>query len=307
MQTARYSSQRRTLCTSMNERMNTTEIFDGVRFPGFMHTLESLKAACAFQFQDTDVLLVTFPKSGTTWMQQVLSLIFCGGHLWPIHHLPNWARMPWIEQTSFSSLLPKLNSSWPRLLTSHLHAKALAPALMKSKAKVVYMARNPKDALVSFYHFHRIAGFLPNPSSFEDFVDEFLEGTGFFGSWFDHVKGWLGLQKDLNLLFVTYEELHQEPRRTIQKLSEFLGHPLGPEEEDVVLEHCSFSFMSQSNMVNYSLLSKEIIDQSQGKFLRKGVVGDWREHFTPELDEKFNTVYQSKMGNSGLCLPWTMD
>ncbi|KAL6082911.1 hypothetical protein STEG23_002605 [Scotinomys teguina] len=289
----------------MNERMNTTEIFDGIRFPGFMHTLESLKAACAFQFQDTDVLLVTFPKSGTTWMQQVLSLIFCEGHLWSIHHLPNWARMPWIEQTSFSSLLPKLNSSWPRLLTSHLHAKALAPALMKSKAKsaeiqdsvhqVVYMARNPKDALVSYYYFHRIASFLPNPSSFEDFVDEFLEGTGFFGSWFDHVKGWLGLQKDLNLLFVTYEELHQEPRCTIQKLSKFLGQPLGPEEEDVILEHCSFSFMSQSNMVNYSLVSKEIIDQSQGKFLRKGVVGDWREHFTPELDEKFNAVYQSKM------------
>ena len=44
--------------------MNTTEIFEGIRFPGFIHTLESLKAACAFQFQDTDVLLVTFPKSG---------------------------------------------------------------------------------------------------------------------------------------------------------------------------------------------------------------------------------------------------
>lgn len=40
------------------------------------------------------------------------------------------------------------------------------------------MARNPKDVLVSFFHFHQIAGFLPNPSSFEDFVDEFLEGTG---------------------------------------------------------------------------------------------------------------------------------
>lgn len=121
------------------------------------------------------------------------------------------------------------------------------------------------------------------------------------------MKGWLGLQKDLTLLFVTYEELHQEPRRTIQKLSEFLGRPLGPKEEDVILEHSSFSFMSQSNMVNYSLLSKEIIDQSQGKFLRKGVVGNWREYFTPELNEKFNAVYQSKMGDSGLCLPWTMD
>lgn len=291
----------------MSERMNTTEIFEGIRFPGFIHTLESLKAACAFQFQDTDVLLVTFPKSGTTWMQQVLSLIFCEGQLWPIYHLPNWARMPWIEQVSFSKLLPDLRSSWPRLFTSHLCAKLLAPALMKSKAKVVYVARNPKDTLVSFYHFHRIASFLPDPSSFEDFVDEFLEGTGFYGSWFDHVKGWLGLQKDLNLLFVTYEELHQEPRRTIRKISEFLGRRLRPEEEDVILEHCSFSFMSQSNMVNYSLLSKEIIDHSKGKFLRKGVVGDWREHFTPELDKKFNAVYQSKMGDSGLCLPWTMD
>ncbi|XP_063134021.1 sulfotransferase family 5A, member 1 isoform X3 [Rattus norvegicus] len=230
--------QRETLClapdsTSMNERMNTTEIFDGIRFPGFLHTLESLKAACSFQFQDTDVLLVTFPKSGTTWMQQVLSLIFCEGHLWPIHHLPNWARMPWMEQASFSSLLSKLNTSWPRLLTSHLNAKGLSPALMKSKAK--------------------------------------------------------------------------EPRSTIRKLSEFLGRTLGPKEEEIILEHSSFSFMSQSNMVNYSLLSKEIIDQSQGKFLRKGVVGNWREYFTPELNEKFNAVYQSKMGDSGLSLPWTMD
>nr|XP_034378758.1 bile salt sulfotransferase-like [Arvicanthis niloticus] len=302
----------KTLClapdsTNMNERMNTTEIFDGIRYPGYVHTQESLKAACSFQFEDTDIVLVTFPKSGTTWMQQVLSLIFCEGHLWPIHHLPNWSRMPWIEQISFSVLFPKRNTSWPRMFTSHLTAKGLSPALLKAKTKVVYMARNPKDALVSFYHFHRIAGFLPNPSSFEDFVDEFLEGTGFYGSWFDHVKGWLDLRKDLNLLFVTYEELYQEPRCTIQKLSDFLGRPLGPKEEDTILELSSFSFMSQSNMVNYSLLPKEIMDQSQSKFLRKGVVGNWKEHFTPEMNEKFNAVYQSKMSDSGLCLPWTMD
>ncbi|XP_051024721.1 sulfotransferase 2B1-like [Acomys russatus] len=291
----------------MTERMTTTEIFDGIRFPGFMHTSESLRAACSLQFQDTDILLVTFPKSGTTWMQQILSLIFCEGDLWPIHHLPNWARVPWIEHVSFSSFLSNLNASWPRLFTSHINARGLAPALMKSKARVVYMARNPKDVLVSYYHFHRIAGFLPNPGSFEEFVDEFLEGTGFFGSWFDHVKGWLGLQKDLNLIFITYEELKQEPRPTIQKLSEFLGRTLGPKEVDTILEHCSFSFMSESNMVNYSLLGKEIMDQSQSKFLRKGVVGSWKEHFTPELDKRFNAVYQSEMGDSGLCLPWHMD
>lgn len=50
--------------TNMNERMNTTEIFDGIRYPGYVHTQESLKAACSFQFEDTDIVLVTFPKSG---------------------------------------------------------------------------------------------------------------------------------------------------------------------------------------------------------------------------------------------------
>lgn len=50
--------------------------------------------------------------------------------------------------------------------------------IQDSVHQVVYMGRNPKDVLVSYYHFHQIAGFLPNPSSFEDFADEFLEGTG---------------------------------------------------------------------------------------------------------------------------------
>ncbi|XP_010625866.1 sulfotransferase 2B1-like [Fukomys damarensis] len=287
--------------------IDSVEVFKGIRFPGFIHTQESLRAACSFQFQDTDVLLVTFPKSGTTWMQQVLSLVFCEGHLGSIHHVPNWERMPWLEQIFFGKLCSSLNPGQPRLLTSHLPAEALGPVLQHSKARVVYMARNPKDVLVSFYHFHKLVNFLPDPSSFEDFVDEFLKGTGFFGSWFEHVKGWLGLQQDLNMLFVTYEELYQEPRATLQKLGDFLGRPLGPEKEDSILEQCTFSFMSQSSGVNYSQVPTTVMDPSRGLFMRKGVMGDWKKHFSPEQNETFNAVYQAKMGNSGLQLPWTMD
>lgn len=69
-------------------------------------------------------------------MQQVLSLIFCEGNLWSINHLPNWIRVPWMEHISFSTFLSSFNTSGPRLFTSHINAKSLAPALMKSKAKV---------------------------------------------------------------------------------------------------------------------------------------------------------------------------
>lgn len=66
---------------------------------------------------------------------------------------------PWLVDSAGSS-----GRSWVRGLGSPL--------------KVIYMARNPKDVLVSFYHFHKLANFLPDPNSFEDFVDEFLEGKG---------------------------------------------------------------------------------------------------------------------------------
>lgn len=73
---------------------------------------------------------------GTTWMQQVLSLIFCQGHLWPIHHIPNWQRAPWLEQSNLVKMLGSLDPGQPRLLTSHLNAEALGPAVLRSKARV---------------------------------------------------------------------------------------------------------------------------------------------------------------------------
>lgn len=99
---------------------------------------------------------------------------------------------------------------------------------------MIYVARNPKDVAVSFYHFHRLAKFLPDPGSFDTFLTRFIEGTGkgwggpwgpgtqrgpsvtphlpppvHYGSWFDHVKGWLAQRQLLDIFYVTYEELHQ--------------------------------------------------------------------------------------------------
>lgn len=36
------------------------------------------------------------------------------------------------------------------------------------------------------------------------------------------------------------------------------------------------------------------------KFLRKGMVGNWKEHFTPELDERFEKEVLEKLKGSGL-------
>lgn len=172
--------------------------------------------------------------AGTTWMQEILTLLFSLGDARPAKTIPNWERAPWLEQIYCREALR--DTGTPRLLTTHLPARVLAPALQRSKAKVskdsgrgvpsalggpcrdiphpqgfpqsgkrrglsergaanplgcgddtgdtpqvIYVARNPKDVAVSFYHFHHLAKFLPDPSSFDAFLTQFLEGTG---------KGW---------------------------------------------------------------------------------------------------------------------
>ncbi|NXT56525.1 ST2B1 Sulfotransferase, partial [Pluvianellus socialis] len=265
---------------------------------------------------------------GTTWMQEILTLLFSHGDILPAKTIPNWERAPWLEQIYFRDALR--DTAARRLITTHLPARVLAPALQQSKAKVIYVARNPKDVVVSFYHFHRLAKFLPDPGSFDTFLTQFLEGTGkdrgslgcwgsaagpphhthlppvHYGSWFDHVKGWLGQRQLLDIFYVTYEELHQDLRGTAQRLSTFLGCPLSPETLGALEQHCSFVSMRDNAMANYSLIPSEIMDHSQGRFMRKGVVGDWRDHFSPLQNALFNRLYQEEMGDSELPTRWPM-
>uniref|UniRef100_A0A8C9N0S1 Sulfotransferase n=1 Tax=Serinus canaria TaxID=9135 RepID=A0A8C9N0S1_SERCA len=236
---------------------------------------------------------LTPTSAGTTWMQEILTLLFSLGDARPAKTIPNWERAPWLEQIYSREALQ--NTGSPRLLTTHLPARV--PRALG--VPVIYVARNPKDVAVSFYHFHHLAKFLPDPSSFDAFLTQFLEGTVHYGSWFDHVKGWLGQRHLLDILYVTYEELHQ-------RLSSFLGCPLAPGTLAALEQHCSFSAMRDNAMANYSLIPAEIMDHSQGRFMRKGVVGDWRSHFSPEQNALFNRRYQEEMGDTELPSQWPM-
>lgn len=71
---------------------------------------------------------------GTTWMQEILTLLFSRGDVLPAKTIPNWERAPWLEQIYFREALQ--DTATRRLITTHLPARVLAPALQQSKAKV---------------------------------------------------------------------------------------------------------------------------------------------------------------------------
>ncbi|XP_048467029.1 sulfotransferase 2B1-like [Rhincodon typus] len=191
---------------------------------------------------------------------------------------------------------PHLSYEWKHLYVGTIQA---------SQYSVVYVSRNPKDALVSSFHYHNMASFVDDAGTFEEFIHKFLEGNVMFGSWFDHVKSWWQRKDQDNILFVTYEELLQDMRSALLKLGEFLGKQLSDDAIEIIVTQTKFNNMRQNKMSNYSFVPKELMDQSKTNFLRKGISGDWKNHFTTAQTEHFNSVYTQEM--KGIDFPFYKD
>nr|XP_020663040.1 bile salt sulfotransferase isoform X1 [Pogona vitticeps] len=274
-----------------------------IKFPCGYNSVESLQVAeNEFQVRDDDIFNVTYPKSGTVWMIEILSLILNEGNPVLNQSVLNSLRAPWFTTQLGLETAHDLPS--PRLLTCHLPIQIFPKAFFRSKAKVVYTLRDPRDVLVSYYHFSKMCIPFGEPKSFNHFFESFLNGEVLFGSWFDHITGWLKLKGKSNIFFITYEQLQQDLRGSVEHLCRFLGKELDEAAITSVVQNASFEAMQKNNMCNSTMLPKEVMDQEKGTFLRKGMCGDWKTHFTVAQSECFNKAYQEKMQNLKEIFPW---
>nr|XP_020488323.1 sulfotransferase family cytosolic 2B member 1-like [Labrus bergylta] len=280
-------------------------LYHGLMLPTAAHSLESLKFAQEFTFKDDDVLAVVYPKSGTAWMQEVLPLLLNGGDLTLIQTIPNWDRVPWLEETRLELVVDKMAS--PRAIVSHFPYHLMPPSFHTSKAKVIYVMRNPKDVLVSSFYFHQMAGFLSDPGTFDEFMNKFLEGRVMLGKWTDHLKSWKHSELGDRIMFITYEEMVQDLPAALRRMSDFLGRDLSEETIQKISHHCSFKTMKSNSMSNFSMVPKAYLDKDKSAFLRKGVAGDWKNHFSSEQLARFQSVIHKELENESFTLPWSLD
>uniref|UniRef100_A0A8C2RVD9 Sulfotransferase n=1 Tax=Capra hircus TaxID=9925 RepID=A0A8C2RVD9_CAPHI len=127
-------------------------------------------------------------------------------------------------------------------------------------------------------------------------------GSVCWGSWFDHVKGWWHAKDQHRILYLFYEDMKENPKHEIQKLAEFIGKSLDDKVLDKIVHHTSFSVMKQNPMANYTSIPAEFMNQSISPFIRKGVVGDWKNHFTVAQNERFDDDYRKNMADTTLTL-----
>lgn len=120
----------------------------------------------------------------------------------------------------------------------------------------------------------------------------------------DHVLNyWKGsLEDPKHVLFVRYEELKTEPSVQLKRLAEFLGCPFTKEEEEIglvqeILDLCSLPSLSGMEVNKTGRLVSGVDHKD---FFLKGIVGDWKNHLTPEMENKIDMIIEENFQSSGL-------
>lgn len=269
-------------------------LYKGIYLPSDLHPPKSLRYYEEFTFRPDDILIITYPKSGTTWMQEIVPLIMSGGDPASIETLHNWARVPWLEESLACTLNLEERPS-PRMFSTHFQYDIMPPSFYEVKPKVIYVMRNPKDVLTSAFHYYEITSFMVKPGPQSEFLQKFLDGKVAFGSWFDHVKSWLSAEDKEHIMYISYEELSKDLKDSVTRIAQFLEKSLDTEVIEKIADRCLFKNMKKNKMSNYSAVPKEFMDQTKSEFLRKGVAGDWKNLLTAEETEHFDAVYKDKM------------
>ncbi|KAG0421865.1 hypothetical protein HPB47_002270 [Ixodes persulcatus] len=244
-----------------------------------------------FEPQDGDIIQVTYPRSGTHWVQQIIQLILSKGVSVETFN-------EFLEKAPFLEVQEVKTTASPRLLRTHFSMSKLR---LSEKAKYIYVARNPWDSKIGF------------------------------GDYFEHVLSGYSHRRDSNVFFVTYEELQTNKKNVVLRLAEFLGEhhrKVLEENEEVlqqVLEKSTVAFMKNFMTTNpkdiLNVLKKnsphlqpaQVISNQEScqstdiHILRKGVVGDWKQHFTRENIEKMQTAIMERTKGSDIMDLWKCD
>ncbi|KAL1763833.1 bile salt sulfotransferase 1-like [Sigmodon hispidus] len=150
--------------------------FEGIPFPALGYEKETIELVKKFVIRDEDTIILSYPKSGTNWIIETVCLIQTKGDPKWIQSVPIWERSPWAETPAGYSQL--IHQEGPRLISSHVPFHLFPKTCFSSKAKVIYIIRNPRDVLVSGYFFLGKTKLIRNPQSLRTYFDWFLKGNG---------------------------------------------------------------------------------------------------------------------------------
>lgn len=216
------------LPTSLEELINTmAKIF----------TDESRQFGNNFQPKSSDIILGTFAKCGTTWIQQIAHGLRTRGDM-DFDDITTVT--PWISIAyNLGWDLEASQKAEPRVYKSHLNWHDIPKG-----CKYICSFRNPEDAFVSFYRFFEGRFFEAETISIESLSHLWAPRDKLFeqGYW-HHLISWWEQRHNSDVLLLCYEDMKDDLEGTVRKISDFMAIELDDHLLSIVLKQSSREFM----------------------------------------------------------------
>ena len=100
-----------------------------------------------------------------------------------------------------------------------------------------------------------------------------------------------------NILFLKYEDMKKDLHQAIETIASFIRYKLELQMVDSIAEQCTFQSMKENPLVNYSWFV-DLFPIKIANFIRKGIVGDWKNYFTEDQNRRFNEEYAKRMSGT---------
>lgn len=303
---------------------------------------ETLRKCRELPVSDKDVFICSFPKSGTTWMQNIVyQLLACERSLdnepnkseeLPFDHISQYAPFYEIDphwqqdddDNNNNELIETIQAAHAalgyRIFNTHLRWDMLPTQQDGCTAKYIYVVRDGRDVLTSFYH-HMTNQHVEDggfAGDFEAFFQQFLEGTIAYGKWSHHLASWMphctvGKHGEddaaSNILLVRYEDLKANLEKEVVRIADFLNLK-GVQEDKTgasmarVLERVSFDWMRK----NQELFHPISVRWKPGyNFIRKGSIGDHESIFDEQRRKKFVESVEKDFGDKEKVPGWLQE
>jgi hypothetical protein len=229
-----------------------------------------------------DVILASYPKSGTTWMAFMLAQL-----LWQAGRQQNLMDDRFLPVIGRHERAERRLPSGGRLIRSH-------EPFRPDYRKAIYVVRDGRDVAVSMYwHAKRTMGMK---ADFSEYLKLFLDGRLMgAGAWAAHVKGWLDSPPYASgdVLVARYEDMKEHPDEVLKRASAFLDIAASDETIADAIEAGSLDSMKEREQKSPGVVHLEPGERIP--VVRKGIVGDWQNYFNPDDLAKFSAVSEGAM------------
>lgn len=267
------------------------------------------------RFRDDDVIIATYAKSGTTWMQQIVSqLIFDGQEGLPVAEMSPWVdlRIPPKEVK-----LPEIEAqTHRRFLKTHLPVDAL---VFSDQAKYIYIGRDARDVIWSMYNHHSMANGMwydalnntpgrvgpeigKPPESAAKYFENWLDNDGApFWPFWENIRSWWDIRDLPNVMLIHFADLKRDMPGRVAAIAEFLDINVAPGRMEDILHHCSFDYMKENATASVPL-GGAFWDGGAQTFIHKGVNGRWRDDLSDEVSARYLETAERELGRD--CAAW---